>query len=88
VLGVAMVVRVVATTELQIHPIATRFMMAAAAAVPEVPPPPPRAVQSSAPAVNSTAAPLTAPESIVPERFDIADRVEAGAANGGRIARW
>jgi protein TonB len=30
--------------------------------------------------VNSTAAPLTAPESIVPERFDIADRVEAGAA--------
>jgi protein TonB len=79
VLGVAMVVRLVATTELPDPPVATRFMMAVAAAVPEVPPPPPRAVQSSAPAVNSAAAPLTAPDAIAPERFDIADRVEAGA---------
>ena len=79
VLGVAMVVRLVATTELPDPPIATRYMMAAAAAAPEVPPPPPRAVQSSAPAVNSDAAPLQAPDSIAQERFDIPDTVAVGA---------
>jgi protein TonB len=67
VLGVAMVVRLVATTELPDPPIATRFMIAAPVEVPEVPPPPQRAVQSTAPAVNPDAIPLKAPDSIAPE---------------------
>src|SRR5688500_10953401 len=67
VLGVAMVVRLVATTELPDPPIATRFMMAAAVEVPDVPPPPPRAVQSTAPAVSQNAIPLKAPDTIAPE---------------------
>jgi periplasmic protein TonB len=67
VLGVAMAVRLVATTELPDPPIATRFMIAAPVEVPEVPPPPPRAVQSTAPAVSQNAIPLKAPESIAPE---------------------
>ena len=79
VLGVAMVVRLVATTELPDPPIATRFMMAAAAAVPEVPPPPPqRQPQSPSPAVNSDAAPTKAPETIAPERRDLPDTVPVG----------
>ena len=67
VLGVAMVVRLVATTELPDPPIATRFMVAVPSDVPDVPPPPPRVVQSTAPAVNPNAIPLKAPESIAPE---------------------
>ena len=67
VLGVAMVVRLVATTELPDPPIATRFMMAAAVEVPDVPPPPPRAVQPTAPAVSQNAIPLKAPDTIAPE---------------------
>jgi protein TonB len=67
VLGVAMVVRLVATTELPDPPVATRFMVAAPMDVPDVPPPPPRAAQSTAPAVNPNAIPLIAPESIAPE---------------------
>ena len=67
VLGVAMAVRLVATTELPDPPIATRFMVATPVEIPEVPPPPPRVVQSTAPAVNPNAIPLKAPDTIAPE---------------------
>ena len=66
VLGVAMVVRLVATTELPDPPIATRFMVAAPMDVPDVPPPP-RPAQPTAPTVNQNAAPLVAPDTIAPE---------------------
>jgi periplasmic protein TonB len=83
VLGVAMVVRLVATTELPDPPIATRFMMAAAAEVPEVPPPPQRAPQTAASPVNQNAIPLVAPESIAPEvPRDIPDTVRSGSEFG------
>ena len=78
VLGVAMVVRLFATTELPDPPIATRFMMAAAAEVPEVPPPPPRQRQATLPAVHDDAAPIKAPETIAPERRDLPDTVPSG----------
>ena len=79
VLGVAMVVRLVATTELPDPPIATRFMVAAPAEVPDVPPPPPPAVQSTAPVANQNAIPLTAPENIAPEPpRDLPDTVAVG----------
>ena len=79
VLGVAMVVRLVATTELPDPPVATRFMVAAPAEVPDVPPPPPRAVQSAAPAASQNTIPLKAPESIVPEvPRDVPDTVPIG----------
>ena len=83
VLGVAMVVRLVATTELPDPPIATRFMMAAAAEVPEVPPPPQRAPQTGPAPVNQNAIPLVAPESIAPEvPRDIPDTVQSGSEFG------
>ena len=83
VISVAMVVRLVATTELPDPPIATRFMMAAAAEVPEVPPPPPRAVQTAPAAVNSNVIPLVAPSSITPEiPRDIPDAVPTGSEIG------
>jgi protein TonB len=66
-IGVAMVVRIVATTEMPDPPVATKFVMAAAAETPEVQPPPQRPAQSAAPAVNQSAAPLTAPDAIAPE---------------------
>lgn len=67
VIGVLMVVRTFATTELPDPPIPTTFTMPAAVEVPEVPPAPQRPVQSTAPAVNQNAAPLKAPETIAPE---------------------
>jgi periplasmic protein TonB len=80
VLGVAMVVRLVATTELPDPPIATRFMMAAPLDVPEVPPPPRRAVQSAAPAVSQNTIPLKAPDSIAPEPpRDLPEAVASGS---------
>ena len=78
VLGVAMVVRLVATTELPDPPIATRFMMAAAAEVPEVPPPPPQRQPQTTPAVSTNAVPLEAPETIAPERRDLPDTAPSG----------
>ena len=65
VLGVAMVVRLVATTELPDPPIATRFMVAAPVDVPEVPPPPRTA--PSTPGANTDTVPLEAPNMIAPE---------------------
>ena len=79
VLGVAMVVRLVATTELPDPPVATRFMIAVPVEVPEVPPPPQQAVQSTAPAVNPNAIPLKAPDSLAPEPpRDLPDTVPGG----------
>lgn len=78
VLGVAMVVRLVATTELPDPPIATRFMMAAAAEVPEVPPPPSQRQSQSTPAVSTNAVPLEAPPTIAPERRDLPDMAPSG----------
>ena len=79
VLGVAMVVRLVATTELPDPPVATRFMIAVPVEVPEVPPPPQQAVQSTAPAVNPNAIPLKAPDSLAPEPpRDLPDTVPIG----------
>jgi protein TonB len=79
VIGVAMVVRIFATTELPDPPIATRFMIAAPVDVPDVPPPQ-RAAQSTAPAVNQNAIPLTAPDSIAPESpRDLPDTVPIGS---------
>jgi periplasmic protein TonB len=86
VLGVAMVVRLVATTELPDPPIATRFMIAATAAVPEVPPPPPqRQPPSTSPAVNDNAAPIKAPETIAPERPDLPDTAPPGPGLIGAV---
>ena len=80
VLGVAMVVRLVATTELPDPPMATRFMMASATEVPEVPPPP-RAAQSAAPAVSHSIVPLEAPDSIPSEvSRELPDTVPIGSA--------
>ena len=64
-IGMAMVVRIFATTELPDPPISTKFMMVAAE-TPDVPPPPQRPVQST-PAPNQNAVPLTAPATIAPE---------------------
>ena len=66
-IGMAMVVRIFATTEMPHPPIATKFVMAAAAETPEVQPPAQRPAQSAAPAVNQSAAPLNAPDAIAPE---------------------
>ena len=80
VIGVLMVVRTFATTELPDPPIPTTFTMPAAVEVPEVPPAPQRPVQSTAPAVNQNAVPLKAPESIAPEvPRDLPDTVAVGA---------
>jgi len=71
VIGAAMVVRIVATTELPDPPRSTSFMIAAAE-TPQVEPPPAARGQSTAVAVNRNAAPLEAPESIVPEPLEAA----------------
>jgi protein TonB len=79
---VAMVVRIFATTEIPDPPISTTFMMAAAAEVPEVQPPPPqRVVQSTAPVVSNSAAPLTAPDTIAPEQGDVPETLLIGASD-------
>ena len=66
VIGVAMAVRIFATTDLPDPPLSTTFMMAVATPPPDVAPPPPPA-QSSAPVVNSNAVPITEPETLAPE---------------------
>ena len=66
-IGMAMVVRIFATTEMPDPPVSTKFMMAAAATPPDVPPPPQRPAQSTAPPVDHSAVPLIAPEVIAPE---------------------
>lgn len=66
-IGMAMVVRIFATTEMPDPPIATKFVMAATAETPEVPPPPQRPAQSAPPTVNQNAVPLIAPVAIAPE---------------------
>ena len=65
-IGMAMVVRIFATTEMPDPPISTKFMMAAAATPPDVPPPP-RPAQSTAPATDQSPVPIKAPEVIAPE---------------------
>jgi protein TonB len=65
-IGMAMVVRIFATTELPEPPQNTTFIRASPD-VPEVQPPPQRPAQSRAPAVNQSAVPLKAPDAIAPE---------------------
>jgi len=77
VIGVLMVVRTFATTELPDPPVSTKFIMAAAAEVPEVPPPT-RAARSTTPVVDNNAPPIVAPDTIAPERRDIPDTVLIG----------
>ena len=77
-IGMAMVVRIFATTELPDPPQSTTFMMATPD-VPEVQPPPVRAVRSSAePAISNTAVPITEPESLAPEPPRLVDAVLIG----------
>ena len=71
-IGAAMVVRIVATTELPDPPRSTSFMMAAAE-VPEVQPPPAPRTQATAPSVNQSAAPIDAPDSLAPETSELPD---------------
>ena len=71
-IGAAMVVRIVATTELPDPPRSTSFMIAAAE-TPQVEPPPAPRAPSTAPAVNRNAAPLEAPQSIATEPLDVFD---------------
>jgi protein TonB len=83
VIGAAMVVRIVATTELPDPPRSTSFMIAAPA-TPQVEPPPAPRAPSAAPAVNRNAAPLEAPQSIATEPLEVFDAPpnEVGAIPG------
>ena len=77
-IGAAMVVRIVATTELPDPPHNTAFMMATPQ-VPDVQPPPVRSTRAAAaPAVNPNAAPLEEPDSLAPEPTDLPDTVTVG----------
>jgi protein TonB len=69
-IGAAMVVRIVAATELPDPPRSTSFMMAAATVPPDVPPPPAPRRQAETSAVSHSAVPLTAPDAIAPELPD------------------
>jgi periplasmic protein TonB len=78
-IGAAMVVRIVATTELPEPPSSTAFMMATPQ-VPEVQPPPVRSTRAAtAPAVNPDAAPIEEPDSLAPEPTDLPDTVAVGS---------
>ena len=78
-IGAAMVVRIVATTELPEPPSNTAFMMATPQ-VPEVQAPPVRSTRAAAaPDVNPNAAPTEEPDSLAPERTDIPDTVAVGS---------
>ena len=79
VIGVAMVVRIFAVTELPDPPRGTTFMMATPD-VPEVQPPPQQpAVRTTATRpVNLNAAPVVEPKSLEPESLDIDDRAPVG----------
>jgi periplasmic protein TonB len=71
VIGVAMVVRIFATTELPEPPQNTTFIRASPD-VPEVQPPPVRAARPAAAlAINREAAPIEEPDSLSPEPFDL-----------------
>ncbi len=85
-IGAAMVVRIVATTELPDPPRPTSFMMTVAD-VPEVQPPPAATPAPSTPAtaVNTSAVPIVAPDSLVPEARDLPDTVLEGAGVPGSI---
>ena len=78
-IGAAMVVRILATSELPDPPRSTSFMMAAAQ-VPEVQPPraTPRTQSSTPTAVNQIAVPIEEPDSLAPERRDLPDTVPEG----------
>ena len=84
VLGMVMVVRTFATTELPDPPVSTKFMMVATPEVPDVPPPQQqRPPQSATPTTNETAVPLKAPDAIAPEvPRDIPDTVAIGPDSG------
>ena len=85
VIGMVMVVRTFATTEMPDPPISTKFMMVATPEVPDVPTPqPPRPAQSTTTPTNENPVPLKAPDVIAPEvRRDIPDTVAFGADTGG-----
>lgn len=86
VLGMVMVVRTFATTELPEPPISTKFVMAAAAETPEVQPPPQRRAQSAATTVNESVVPLKAPNAIAPEvPGEVPDTVPDGPGLIGRL---
>jgi protein TonB len=77
-IGVAMVVRIFATTELPEPPQNTTFMRASPD-VPEVPPPPVHAVRSTAaPTINHDAAPIKEPDSLAPELPFLVDTAPSG----------
>ena len=77
-IGAAMVVRIVATTELPEPPSNTAFMMATPQ-VPEVQPPPVRSTRTAAvPAVNPNAVPLEEPDSLAPEPAGLPDTAPVG----------
>ena len=78
-IGMAMVVRIFATTEMPDPPISTKFVMAATAETPEVQPPPQRPAQAAAPTVTQNVVPLIAPDTIAPEvPHDVPDTVFNG----------
>ena len=77
-IGVAMVVRIFATTELPEPPQSTTFIRAFPD-VPAVPPPPVQAARSTAaPAINRAAAPLNEPDSLAPELPFLVDTAPIG----------
>lgn len=78
VIGAAMVVRLLAATELPAPPQSTMFAMVGAE-VPEVQPPlVPATRVAQTPVVNPNAVPLTEPESIAPEPLVVFDAVPTG----------
>ena len=77
-IGVAMVVRIFATTELPEPPRNTTFILASTD-VPEVQPPPVRAARAAAaPALNREAAPIAEPDSLAPEPPVFAEPAPSG----------
>jgi protein TonB len=67
VIGMVMVVRTFATTEMPDPPMSTKFMMAVTPEVPEVPPPQQQRPTQSAAPTNEYAMPLKPPDAIAPE---------------------
>jgi protein TonB len=77
-IGMAMVVRIFATTELPEPPQNTTFIRASPD-VPEVQPPPVRAARpAEAPTLNREAAPITEPDSLAPEPLYLSDTAPIG----------
>jgi periplasmic protein TonB len=79
VIGAAMVVRIVATTELPDPPRSTLFMIAAADTPQVEPPPMPRVQPPTAAAASANATPLEAPQTIATEPLEVFDAVPTDA---------